>query len=134
MAFLNWRFGLTQMTAWWIEVAPVPDLSNVATPQKLSSPSQSLYMDMGMVMMPKKGVPRDGAMGGSMGSTSATKSDAGVKLGVPTSSRTSLPARIEIAVPLGLEVPALLNTPHPRSDRQDLCERRSRTRTRRSRS
>jgi hypothetical protein len=26
-----------------------------------------------MVMMPKKGVPRDGAMGGSMGSTSATK-------------------------------------------------------------
>jgi hypothetical protein len=26
---------------------------------------------------------------------------------------TSLPARIEIAVPLGLEVPALLNTPHP---------------------
>jgi hypothetical protein len=30
-------------------------------------------MDMGMVMMPKKGVPRDGAMGRSMGSTSATK-------------------------------------------------------------
>jgi hypothetical protein len=59
-------------------------------------------MDMGMVMMPKKGVPRDGAMGGSMGSTSTTKSDAGVKLGVPTSSRTSLPARIEIAVPPGL--------------------------------
>src|ERR671912_923065 len=37
---------------------------------------------------------RDGAIGGSMGSTSATKSDAGVKLRVPTSSRTSLPARI----------------------------------------
>ncbi len=34
MAFLNWRFGLTQMTAWWIEVAPVPGLSNVATPTK----------------------------------------------------------------------------------------------------
>ena len=67
------------MTAWRIEVAPVPDLSNVATPQNLSSPSQSLYMDMGMVMMPKKGVPRGGVMGGSMGSTSATKSDAGVK-------------------------------------------------------
>jgi hypothetical protein len=31
-------------------------------------------MDMGMVMMQKKGVPRDGAMGRSMGSTSATKS------------------------------------------------------------
>jgi hypothetical protein len=53
------------------------------------------------------------AMGGSMGSTSATNSDARVKLGVPTSSQTSLPARIEIAVPPGLEVPALLNTPHP---------------------
>jgi hypothetical protein len=58
VAFLNWRFGLTQMTAWRIEVAPVPDLSNVGVPpQKLSSPSQSLYMDMGMVMMPKKGGP-----------------------------------------------------------------------------
>jgi hypothetical protein len=42
-------------------------------PQKLSSPSQSLYMDTGMVMMPKKGVPRAGAMGGSMGSTRLTK-------------------------------------------------------------
>jgi hypothetical protein len=30
-------------------------------------------MDMGMVMMPKRRVPTDGAMGGSMGSTSATK-------------------------------------------------------------
>ena len=30
-------------------------------------------MDMAMVMMPKKGVPRDGAIGESMGSTSATK-------------------------------------------------------------
>ena len=57
MASLNWRFGLTQMTAWWIEVAPFPDLSNVATPKDLSSPSQSLYMDMGMVMMPKKRGP-----------------------------------------------------------------------------
>ena len=34
MAFLNWRFGLTQMTAWRIEVAPVPGLSNVATPTR----------------------------------------------------------------------------------------------------
>jgi hypothetical protein len=42
-------------------------------PQKLSSPSQSLYMDMAMVMIREKGVPRDGAMGGSMGRTSATK-------------------------------------------------------------
>jgi len=30
-------------------------------------------MDMGMVMIREKGVPRDGATGGSMGSTSATK-------------------------------------------------------------
>ena len=74
MAFLNWRFGLTQMTAWRIEVAPVPGLSNVATPpQELSSPSQSLYMDMAMVMMPKKGVPTDGTMGGSIGSIRPTK-------------------------------------------------------------
>jgi hypothetical protein len=83
VAFLIWRFRLTRMTAWRFEVAPVPDLSNVVTPQKLSSPSLSLYMDMGMVMMPKKGVPRDGAMGGSMGSTSATKP-------------------VAVAVPLGL--------------------------------
>ncbi len=34
MAFLNWGFGLTQTTLWRIEVAPVPDLSNVATPTK----------------------------------------------------------------------------------------------------
>jgi hypothetical protein len=55
VAFLNWRFGLTRMPLWRIEVAPVPDLSNVATPENLSSPSHSLYRDMGMVMMPKKG-------------------------------------------------------------------------------
>jgi hypothetical protein len=34
VAFLNWRFGLSRMTAWRIEVAPVPDLSNVATPTR----------------------------------------------------------------------------------------------------
>jgi hypothetical protein len=45
----------------------------------------------------------DAVMGGNMGSTSATKSDAGVKVEVRTSSRTSLPAGIEIAVPLGRE-------------------------------
>ena len=38
-----------------------------------------------------------------MESARPSKSDAGVKFGVPTSSRTSLPARIEITVPLGLE-------------------------------
>jgi hypothetical protein len=55
VAFLNWRLGLTQTTAWMIEVAPVPDLSNVYACENPSSPSQSLYMGMGMVMMPKKG-------------------------------------------------------------------------------
>jgi hypothetical protein len=64
----------------------------------------------------------DAVMGWKYRSTSATNSDAGVKLGVPTSSRTARPTRIEIAVPLGLEVPALLGTRHPRSDRQDLGE------------
>jgi hypothetical protein len=34
VAFLNWRFGLTQMSAWRIEVALLPGLSNVATPTK----------------------------------------------------------------------------------------------------
>jgi hypothetical protein len=55
VAFLNWRLGLTQMTAWRIEVAPVPGLSNVATPHKSYHHHPNHYMDMGMVMMPKKG-------------------------------------------------------------------------------
>jgi hypothetical protein len=76
---------------------------------------------------------RDHAMGGIMGSTSSTKSDAGVKLGVPTSSRTSLPARIEIAVPPGREELIFIHTPHPRSDRQDLGERQCSPRMRRLR-
>ena len=66
--FLNWRFGLTQMTAWRIEVAPFPDLLNVATPTKaIITIPITLYMDMGMVLIREKGVPRDAAMGGSMG-------------------------------------------------------------------
>jgi hypothetical protein len=32
VTFLNWRLGLTQMTAWRIEVVPFPGLSNVASP------------------------------------------------------------------------------------------------------
>jgi hypothetical protein len=73
--FLSWRFGLTQMTIWRIEVAPFPDLLNVATPHKkaIITIPITLYMDMGMVMIGEKGVPRDGAMGGSIESTSATK-------------------------------------------------------------
>jgi hypothetical protein len=81
VAFLNWRFGLTQMTAWRIEVAPVPGLSNVATPTKaIITIPISIYRVIGMVMMPKMAVPRDAAMGGSMWSTSATKCDADVNL------------------------------------------------------
>jgi hypothetical protein len=38
-------------------VVPFPGLSNVATPKTYNHHSQSLYMDMGMVMMPKKGGP-----------------------------------------------------------------------------
>jgi hypothetical protein len=34
VAFLNWRFGLTQMTASMIEVTPFPGLSYVASPTK----------------------------------------------------------------------------------------------------
>ena len=36
-------------------------------------------MDMGMVMIREKGIPRDAAIGGSMGSTSGTKRDADAK-------------------------------------------------------
>ena len=63
MAFLNWRFGLTQMTLWRIEVAPVQIFRTWLPPQDLSSPSQSLYTDMAMVMIREKGVPRGGEMG-----------------------------------------------------------------------
>jgi hypothetical protein len=83
VAFLNWRFGLTQTTAWMIEVAPVQICRTWLPPQKLSSPSQSLYMDVGMVMMPKKGSRETVRWAGSVGSTSATKP-------------------VAVAVPLGL--------------------------------
>src|SRR5918992_1187456 len=53
---------------------------------------------MGMVMMPKKGIPTDGAMGGSMRSTSATKSNADVKLeAVYSSPNTRLAPPIDRA-------------------------------------
>ena len=57
MAFLNGASCLLKMTAWSIEVAPVPDSSNVATPTNpiITIPT-SIYR-MRMVMMPKKGVP-----------------------------------------------------------------------------
>ena len=62
----------------------------------------------------------DAVMDWKYRSTSATKSDAGVKLGVPTSSRTSSAARVELPILLYLEESVLLSTPRPRSDPQDL--------------
>jgi hypothetical protein len=52
----------------------------------------------------------DAVMGWKYRSASATNSDARVKLGVPTSSQTSLPARIEIAVRLVREAPIFIHT------------------------
>jgi hypothetical protein len=43
VVFLNWHFGLTQMTTWRIEVAPAPGLSNVATPTKPITIPITLY-------------------------------------------------------------------------------------------
>jgi hypothetical protein len=100
MAFLKWCFGLTRMTTWRIEVAPVSGLSNVATPTRPIITIPITLYRYGNGDDAEDGVPRDGAMGGSMGSTSATKSDADVKLGVPTSSRTSSAARLEPPIPL----------------------------------
>ena len=38
--------GLLKMTAWRIEVAPVPDLSNVATPHKSYHHHRHLYIQI----------------------------------------------------------------------------------------
>ena len=73
MAFLSWRFGLTQMTAWRIEVAPFADLSNVATPTKAIITIPITLYGYGNGDDAEEGLPRDGAMGGRMGSVSATK-------------------------------------------------------------
>jgi hypothetical protein len=75
-------------------VAPVPDLSNVVTPTRAIITIPITLYGYGNGDDAEEGGPEGCAMGGSMGSTNATKSNAGVKLRVPTSSRTSLPARI----------------------------------------
>jgi hypothetical protein len=49
---------------------------------------------------------RDAVMGWKYRSTSATNSDARVKLGVPTSSRISPATRIEFPIPRYLDEPA----------------------------
>jgi hypothetical protein len=83
VSFLNWRFGLTQTTLWRIEVASFPGLSNVATPTKAIITIPITLYGYGNGDDAEDGVPRDGAMGGIMGSTSSTKP-------------------VAIAVPLGL--------------------------------
>jgi hypothetical protein len=52
------QLTLTRITIWEIEVAPFSDPSDAST--NLSSPSPYPYIEMGMVMMSKKGVPGRG--------------------------------------------------------------------------
>jgi hypothetical protein len=73
VAFLNWRFGLTQTTAWSIEVAPVPGLSNGATPTKTIITIPITLYGYGNGDDAEEGAPRRGVMGGSIGSTRPTK-------------------------------------------------------------
>src|SRR5215203_4905280 len=63
------------------------------------------------------------AMGGSIGSIRPSKCDADPEPRGPTSSRTTSAARVELPIPLYLEVSVFIHTPHPRSDPQDLRER-----------
>ena len=115
MAFLNWRFGLTQTTAWRIEVAPFPGLSNVASPTRAIITIPITLYGCGNGDDAEEGGPEGCAMGGSMGSTRPSKSDAGVKLTVPTSFRTSLPARIVRRVATALQPYPTLRTARPNS-------------------
>jgi hypothetical protein len=73
VAFLNWRFRLTQTTAWRIEVAPVPDLLNVATPTKAIITIPITLYGCGNGDDAEEGIPRGGVMGGNLGSTRPTK-------------------------------------------------------------
>jgi hypothetical protein len=66
VAFLNWRFGLTRRPLWRIEVAPFPDVSNVATPTKpIITIPITLYI-YGNGDDAKEGSPEGGAMGWSV--------------------------------------------------------------------
>jgi hypothetical protein len=73
VAFLNWCFGLTKDDRLEDRGGALPRFVERGYPHKSYHHHRHLYIDMGMVMMPKKGVPIDGAMGGSMGSTRPTK-------------------------------------------------------------
>jgi hypothetical protein len=59
VAFLNWRFGLTRMPLWRIEVAPVPGLSNVATPTIAIITIPITLYGYGNGDDAEEGVPRD---------------------------------------------------------------------------
>src|SRR5215212_10732443 len=74
-----------QLTLWRIEVAPVPDLSNVSTPTKaIITIPISIYRDWNGDD-DEEGVPRGGVMGGSMGSTRPSTCDADAEPRVLTS-------------------------------------------------
>src|SRR5215204_6936062 len=103
------------MTLWRIEVAPFPDLLNVATPTKAIITIATSIYGYGNGDDAEEGGPEGCAMGWSMGNTSATKSDAGVKLRVPTSSRTSLPARIVRRMATALQPYPTLRPARPNS-------------------
>jgi hypothetical protein len=76
-------------------VAPVPGLSNVATPTKAIITIPITLDGYGNGDDAEEGLPRDGVMGGSIGSTSATKP-------------------VTVAVRIGRKEPALLSPPRPR--------------------
>jgi hypothetical protein len=67
VAFLNWRFGLTKDDRLEDRGGARPRFVERGYPTKAITIPITLYMDMGMVMIREKGVPRDAAMGGSMG-------------------------------------------------------------------
>jgi hypothetical protein len=63
VAFLIWRFRLTQTTLWRFEVAPVPGLLNVATHTKAIITIPITLYGYGNGDDAEEGVPRGGAMG-----------------------------------------------------------------------
>jgi hypothetical protein len=66
VAFLSWRFGITQTTLWRIEVAPVRGLSNVATPTKAIITIATSINRYGNGDDAEEGGPREMCMGWSI--------------------------------------------------------------------
>jgi hypothetical protein len=92
VAFLNWRFGLTQMTLWRIEVAPFPGLSYVATPTKAIITIPTTLYGYGNGDDAEEGGSRLSAMGGNMGEKrhAPAASSCSVSLTTRTGSSSSL--------------------------------------------